>query len=58
MKSIAESSEELLPQEAEVQAAQHAYTDNQDHLDKIPIYTCEAPETIREKTMLTVKSKP
>lgn len=41
MKSIVVSSEELPQLEVEVQEALHAYTDNQDHSDKIPTCTCQ-----------------
>lgn len=40
MNLFAESSEALLPQKVEVQATSHAYSGNQDHLDKNPACTC------------------
>lgn len=39
MNLFAESSEALLPQKVEVQATSHAYSGNQDHLDKNPACT-------------------
>lgn len=55
--SNSEFSEELLPLEVEVQAALHVYIGNQDHLDKILIYTCHYRNYIKKQVIMCYKKK-
>lgn len=55
--SNSEFSEEPLPLEAEVQAALHVYTGNQDHSDKILIYTCHNRNYMKKQVMMCYKQK-